>query len=459
LVIHRSGLPRHDILWYGAIFNREELYNRLRYLEPSKELRELYQYNNLMFMTAGYMVGEIAGKTWEEFVKERILDSLEMKNTNFSVTVSQKSNDFALPYRLANDTVKEIPFMNIDAMGPAGSINSNVLDMANWILLHLNKGKFKDKQIISERSLEETHTPQMAETSSMKYDEIFYSSSGMGWNITSYRGHLMLFHGGRVDGFMAFVTFLPKDNMGVVVLTNLDNNNLYTTVAYTLYDRLLGLKPVPWDERRKKEFAQNKEAEEKSKTEKDPNQKEGTKPSHPLSDYCGKFENLGYGVVSIELSGEELKLTYHNFSTPLKHYHYDVFQATDEETFERAKVPFSINAKGDIDKLSIPFEPTVSDIVFTRIPEEKLKERSFLEKFVGEYELVGTILKVSLRGENTLIFSVPGQPDYECVPSSGTTFNFKNLSGFSIEFKMDESGNVKEAVLTQPNGVFTLKRK
>jgi hypothetical protein len=66
---------------------------------------------------------------------------------------------------------------------------------------------------------------------------------------------------------------------------------------------------------------------------------------------------------------------------------------------------------------------------------------------------------VSLKGEKTLYLSVPGQPEYELVPYKGTEFNLKNLTGFSIEFITDESGAVKEAKITQPNGVFTAKKK
>src|SRR5438552_12180302 len=64
LVTHRSGLPRHDGLWYGRSFNREELYRRLKYLEPSASFRSRWQYQNLMFLTAGYLVERRTGRSW-----------------------------------------------------------------------------------------------------------------------------------------------------------------------------------------------------------------------------------------------------------------------------------------------------------------------------------------------------------------------------------------------------------
>src|SRR5215813_2141415 len=121
LVTHRSGLPRHDLVWYnnyGA--SRKWLVERLAYLEPSADLREKFQYNNLMFLTAGYLSEVITGKTWEENVRERILDPLGMARTNFSVLDSQKDQDFAQPYRKREGKVEKMPFRVISNMGPAG---------------------------------------------------------------------------------------------------------------------------------------------------------------------------------------------------------------------------------------------------------------------------------------------------------------------------------------------------
>lgn len=460
LVCHRSGLPRHDAVWYSSPFSRKEIFERIQYLEPSKDFRSFWQYQNIMFMTAGYMVGQIAGTTWEEFVQKKILDPLGMKDGNFSVENSKKALDFALPYTVKKEEIKEIPFRNIDNIGPAGSINSNVTDMAQWILLNLNKGKWGDKQIISEANLSQIHSPQMIMPAPIKYDEVLYSSYGMGWAITPYRGHLLIHHGGGIDGFISWVSFMPRDKIGLVVLTNTDNAPLATIIGYNVYDRLLGLDQIPWSKRFKGERAKAKEAEEKGKKEKATDRKTGTHPSHPLKEYAGNYEHSGYGILTIKLKDDQLIGTYNMMDFPLKHYHYDIFEVAEVDfPMKGLKVSFFMNLKGDIDHLSVPLQTGVKDIIFTRVAEEKMKERSFLEQFTGEYELAETILTVSLKGENTLTLTVPGQPEYELVPYKGTEFNFKNLSGFSIKFKMDESGAVTEAILTQPNGVFAAKKK
>ena len=377
LVCHRSGLPRHDLMWYGSSATRQEIIDRLQYLEPSKDFRTTFQYQNLMFVTAGYMVGKVAGTTWEKFVQDRILEPLSMDSSNFSVEDSKKAPDFALPYMEKDDKVIEIPFRNIDTVGPAGSINSDVTDMAGWLLLNLNKGKFGEKQIISEKSLKEIHSPQMVSSKSYIYDEVFYSTYGMGWGITSYRGHLMLSHGGGIDGFTARVTFMPRDNIGMVILTNMGGNPVPGIVAYNAYDRLLGLDKIPWSKRVKKQRDKAKEKAEKARKEKDKDRKLNTEPSHPLEEYAGNYEHPGYGVVAIKKEGDRLKCVFNSFSFDVKHYHYDIFEVSNEFLDINEKIAFFTDNKGNISSLSVNLEDRVDPIIFTKVPEEdKQKKKS-----------------------------------------------------------------------------------
>ncbi|MGQ9471397.1 MAG: serine hydrolase domain-containing protein [Candidatus Aminicenantales bacterium] len=140
-VCHRSGLPRHEALWYGSSFSRKDIVKRLRYLNFSADIRSTFQYNNLMFLTAGYLIEKLTNSSWEEFTRQRIFEPLGMKSSNFSVTDTQKTDDYALPYVLKDKAVIEVPFRNVDTIGPAGSINSNVIDMLKWVRFHLDKGK------------------------------------------------------------------------------------------------------------------------------------------------------------------------------------------------------------------------------------------------------------------------------------------------------------------------------
>ncbi|MFP4083216.1 MAG: serine hydrolase [Candidatus Aminicenantes bacterium] len=462
LACHRSGLPRHDLMWYSSPFSRSELFDRLKHLEPSEDFRTTFQYQNLMFMTAGYLVGQITGSTWEDFVKERIFDPLGMKDSNFSVEDSKKADDFALPYLEHEEQVMEIPFRNIDNVGPAGSINSNVEEMANWVLLNLNKGKFGENQIISENNLQEVHSPQMISSKNIRYDELFYSTYGMGWSINSYRGHLMLTHGGGIDGFSALVSLMPRHNIGLVILTNLNGCPVPSIVAYNVCDRLLGLDQVPWNKRIKEQIEKAEKEVEEAEKEKDKDRVPNTQPSHPLEDYAGDYRHPGYGVIAVKKDGDLLKTVFNSIESELHHYHYDVFELKNEvyEFFGiKQKLSFFADDRGRIARLSIQLEPAVDPILFTKMAEKKMMEKSFLQKFEGEYVLGETTVNIKLKGEDTLILTVPGQPDYELIPYEGTEFKLKGLTGYSLEFVVDERGEVTEAKFKQPQGVVTAKKK
>jgi CubicO group peptidase (beta-lactamase class C family) len=452
LVTHRSGLPRHDLMWYSAPFTRQQLFDRLRYLEPSKDFRSTFQYQNLMFATAGYLAGRVAGSSWEDLVKQRIFAPLGMRGSNFSVEDSKKQDDYALPYQKVKEEVRGIPFRNIDAIGPAGSINSTVADMAGYLLLHMSKGKFEGRQVLSESNVAQMQSPQMSISGSGRFAELGDSSYGMGLFLTTYRGHKLVHHGGNIDGFSALVTFMPRDNIGMVILTNMSGSPLPALLSYNVYDRLLGLDQIAWTQRFKEDEKKAKDSEEEAKKRKITPRVEGTHPSHVLKDYAGEYQHPAYGIVKIEIEGDHLKGTLHQLSGALKHYHYDVFEFAEDpdNPLQKSKIMFHTSLEGDVASLSAPIESTLQDIAFTRVAEKL--SRSVLEPLAGEYQLGPQTATVALVADN-LTLRLPGQPTYELVPVKGLRFQIKGLNGFSLEFKDGE------LVFYQPNGTFVAKRK
>ena len=98
LVTHRSGLPRHDLFWYNTHRTGKDVFARLAHFEATEPLRGKFQYNNMMFMLAGYLIEKVDSRPWEDAVRARIFRPLGMDSSNFSVLESQKSDDFARPY-------------------------------------------------------------------------------------------------------------------------------------------------------------------------------------------------------------------------------------------------------------------------------------------------------------------------------------------------------------------------
>ena len=368
LLSHRTGLPTHDALISNTKLSRAEIMTHIPYLDMNKELREAWQYNNLMYLASGCLVEELSGKTWEEYVQDVIFTPLDMTSSNFSVYTTQKQSDnYALPYQVKYGKVKSVLFADIDAIAPAGAINSNVIDMSKWIILHNNKGQYNGKQVISEKSLKQIHTPHMHSEKLIRLnpDQPLFSY-GLGLAISVYQDIPYLMHSGTIDGFHALMIMVPQEKVGVIVLTN-GQTYIADVLAYNIFERLLGLEHRDWN----KKMRNLQDAKEKGLTGYLKKLEEerilDTTPSHNLGDYVGTYKNDGYGNMIIEKSGDNLVLKFNKFIIPLSHYHYDVFQSDVNTDFDGMVIPFNSNSKGVVDTLSIPFEPTVKDIVFKRV--------------------------------------------------------------------------------------------
>jgi CubicO group peptidase (beta-lactamase class C family) len=447
-------------MWYSAPFSRQQIYERLRYLELSKDLRTIFQYNNLMFLTAGVLAGRRLGSTWEDAVQARMFRPLGMASSNMSVEDSRRSADFALPYKQKDEQPQEVPFRNIDAIGPAGSVNSNAEDMARWLMLNLGKGKFEGKQVLSENQVEQMQTTQMPIAGQGRREELGPASYGMGWFLTTYRGRKLVHHGGNIDGFSALVTFMPRERLGLVILTNMNGSPMPTVVSYNGFDRLLGLDPIDWTGRLRDDEKKQKAAEAEAKAKNYTPRREGTRTSHELAAYAGRYEHPGYGAVDVAVEGSGLRVGIHSLSSEFKHFHYDVFQASEDplNPISQQKLQFWTSLDGDIASLALPLEPSLGEIVFRRAASGQARSKAFLEPMTGDYVIGPVTATVAMRGDDTLTLFVPGQPKYELVPLDGTRFRLKEVNGFSVEFKKSEAGYA-EVVFYQPNGTFVAKRK
>jgi CubicO group peptidase (beta-lactamase class C family) len=464
LVTHRSGLPRHDMVWYNnAQFSGQDLVPRLAHLDFTEPLRSKFQYNNLMFVVAGYLIEKLDGRPWEQAVRARIFQPLGMTSSNVSVRDSQKADDFAQPYDEHEEKVRVIPFRDITKVGPAGSINSNVLEMARWVTVHTHGGKLGGQAILSPAALNELHAPQMTTGQPSQKKEISPASYALGWSVDTYRGHRRVHHGGAIDGFTAETCLFPDDGMGIVVLNNKNGSPLPSLIGQHAADRLLGLEPIDWLaealDRRTKSRAAQKEAKKKKETVR----RSGTHPAHPLEEYAGDYQHPGYGPLKVELRDGRLVSIYNGIEATLEHWHFEVFNAPKADNDPalddfNQKLQFQTNLKGYVDAVAVPLEPSVKPIVFTKQPDKKLTDPEYLKRFAGEYELAGQTVTVRLQG-HVLMFEQKGAPPVELIPDRDDEFNLKRVSGLSVRFVSDRSGKVLELALNTPDGVFTAKRK
>jgi CubicO group peptidase (beta-lactamase class C family) len=463
MLAHRTGITRHDTIWYKSDFSRLELFERIKYLEPSEPIRQTFLYNNLMYAATGYLIELQSGQTWEEFVRKKIFTPLGMTSTVYSIVDMLKQPDYGVPYTEKRDSFElyQIPYYeDIAGVAPCGAIISNIQDMSHWLIALMNDGKYEGQQVIPADVLKATLEPAIALPNTMAeargYWELLNSAYGMGRQTTSYRGRLLTFHGGDLPGFHSQVSFMPREQIGVIVFV-IGNHcaSLYNIISYNIYERLLGVDQTPWSERflelRLKGKKAGTEARAKAGGERIPE----TKPSHALSDYTGEYEHPAYGILKIAEKDSELQFDFHKMQLPLAHFHYDRFDTPDDELFGKWSVNFQTNPQGDIDKAVMSLDE--AEAVFTRKPEALAPD--LLHQLAGTYETpTDTKFEVDLKADNVLYLVFPGQAPVKLIHYRGLKFRLEEFSDVIFEFVI-ENGVVKSLKQRDPGGEVSFTRK
>jgi CubicO group peptidase (beta-lactamase class C family) len=364
LVSHRSGLDTFsgDLLWYETTYSTDEILRRVRYLKPTSSFRSQFGYQNLMFTAAGRIVEKVSGKTWGEFVRERILTPLGMKRTTTSIR--DLKNNYAMPHNESGGKLRVLHLGNVDAAAPAAGLNSSVKEVANWLRLQLGHGKFENKQIYSERqagAMWSAVTPLGVNPFPAKDATTrLFSAYGLGWFLNDYRGRKLVSHTGGLDGMISQTAMMPEENLGLVVLTNSETGAI-GIMRNKIFDVFLDVAPQrDWNAENLERAKQNKarEAEEDKKLIEA--RVANTKPSLALKDYAGTYSGELYGDATVTEENGKLVLRLipaPNFVADLEHWHYDTFlikwRPTVAYNFPRGFVSFTIDKTGKADELKI----------------------------------------------------------------------------------------------------------
>lgn len=479
LMRHTTGIPRHDLSWYlFSSSSPDSLLKRIKYLKPFTGLRQQWYYNNFMFLVQGEIGHHLTGKSWRENIEELFFKPLSMTRSSTKIDDLLKEDNRALGYATdAEGNNEKLDYYRIAGMGAAGSINSSVREMSNWLITWINGGKFNGKQVIPPAYVKEALTPSavvdggMAQRIFMLEDnpQFHTLNYGYGWFISDYRGHYKVQHGGNIDGFSASATFYPADSIGVVVLSNQNGSGVPTLVDNIVADYILKLDKKDWTARYEKIKSDQKKMAAQAEQEEDAGKVKNTRPSHSLPEYAGIYEAAGYGKFEIKFSNDSLFAYLPNNKSYLKHFHYDVFVPyavkdgkvdTVSTLMSQFKMNFISNLSGDIDAAHIFVEPALSEpAIFKRTPVSIEVTPEKLQSYAGEYELMGTVIKIYTKEDNKLYAFVPNQPEYELLALKKHLFMIKGLDGFKIEFTDESEGIMKNVKFIQPNGTFTAKRK
>jgi CubicO group peptidase (beta-lactamase class C family) len=359
LLVHRTGLGSHDLLWYRAAWSPEDGVRRAGLLPLDRPFRTAFQYQSSMVAAAGFAAARTAGEPWHRLVEMRIFDPLDMKTASCTTPPSALR---ASPHRLDREKkLRVIPWYVQAEPNPAGSIHASAQDLIGWLQFQIGDGSWRGRKLLSPSALHELHTPQVAlriegihraanpDTNLMSY--------ALGWVMQDYRGHLLVSHAGALDGFRAHITLMPQDGYALAILANRHQTRMNLALSNTLVDRMLGLTPRDWN-KYFRELVQREEAiADEARARREAGRRPDAKPNRPLSDYASRFSHPAYGIAEVTHVDGQLKWKWSGFSGALRHYAGDEFEIDDENLADNA-VKFHIENGHvtSLEFLNLPFK-------------------------------------------------------------------------------------------------------
>lgn len=365
LLGHHAGYGtwQGDLLWYGSDRTIHDVLTGYRNLEPTSSFRSEYGYNNILFVAGGEIIPAVAGQSWADFVRGRILTPLGMTRTTTSVKQLRGMDNVAQPHTRIDGRVVAVPYRDVDNSAGAAALNSSVRDWAQWLRLQLAAGAYGGRQLVDSAAILQTRAPQTVIAVGAGTRRLFpsthFQAYGMGWFLRDYAGKLVVYHSGGMDGMLSYTGFVPEAGVAVAVFSNYDEQSLYSALYWEILDRLLG---VPSTDRSKAMLALTRQSPEPSP---EAGHVAGTRPTAALESFAGTYESPVLGEARVTSEGGKLHLrVVHNpgISGELAHWQYDTFRATWEDRYlGTSLVTFTVDANGRPDTFRMQVRPDFVD--------------------------------------------------------------------------------------------------
>ena len=361
ILTHRTGLPGADLMWAGSNIPTEVLIRRLAFLDPESEFRTQFEYQNMMYATAGEALLHVTGMQWREVLRQRIFRPLGMDETVASVAEAQQAPDHATPHTKSPDgSIKAVSWYDPDNVQGAGGVVSSARDMTKWLMLQLNDGVYDGKRLISSASMREMHTPQMVIAPDSEIPTVFFPDStqisyGLGWFVQEYRGHQLILHAGDIRGFATMVVLIPEIHAGFFAVINL-GSTYRQVLSYQITDWLLHLPDAAWSAHYKKFEADAKAKQQAADARLALPDHPDTHPSRGLAAYTGAYANPVYGDAEVALQDGKLTLHFHAITSSLQPLEYDTFLVDFQGKKRLTFLPDDDGNIGEFTVASIPFK-------------------------------------------------------------------------------------------------------
>jgi CubicO group peptidase (beta-lactamase class C family) len=335
LLTHRAGLGNADYLWYGQRSSTDEILRRVRLVDPAYSVRSGFIYQNVMYAAAGAVIEAASGKPWAEMMRTRIFQPLGMRDTIPTAATLASQSNVASPHAVIDGQVRVIENVSVDPVAAAGSVWSNVDDMAKWMQFLLDGGRAggaSGTPLLSKEVFAELFTPQTIAPYEMypttRLTRPHWMTYGLGWFQQDYRGRAVDFHTGSIDGMIAIHGLIRDERLGVYVLGNLDHAEVRHALMYTVFDRYAGRSERDWSVDFLKLYGDLQSDAAQTAAKRDAGRVTGTSPSLPLKQFAGEYVDPLHGVVKVTDEAGALSVQYGAaFVGTLEHWHFNTFRA------------------------------------------------------------------------------------------------------------------------------------
>jgi len=347
LLAHRAALESGNLFLRFSGYDRAETFRRIRYLRPQGAFRADFVYSNVMYSVSGAMAEAVTGKTWSELVTERLLIPLGMNDSNADENLAVPNA--ASPHAIIAGVQQPIRHFRFTTVAPASGIVTTPRDLARWLQFQLGDGSWNGRKLISPAAMEEMHSPQLIirTTAAMRAGRgvDYFAAYALGWQVFDYYGRTMFWHSGNADGMPSYMAILPKEKIGVAVIVNSwAAPLLHGALAGRILDTLLErpLKDNGAEARAGYESNLKRAAEAQAEVEK--SRVKGTRPSAPLDDYQGIYNDPVFGDMIVAREDDHLVLRFGKGElADLEHWQHDSFAVRWRDPVFREDYPVFAN--------------------------------------------------------------------------------------------------------------------
>ncbi len=360
LLTHNAGLGNADWLW--IVYNDDsDIIQRMQYLTPAYSLRSSFIYQNLMYGVAGKVIEKVSGKKWEDFITENLFHALGMNRTYATYSYSAKETNRISPHFMINDSVNVIPYIDYPGVSAAGAVWSCANDMGKWMMFVLDSAKWNGKRLLKPETFAELMKPQAIIPANefyptMQITKPHWTTYGLGWFQQDYRGKMVEFHTGSLDGAVAITGLIPDEHFGIYIFENLDHAELRHALMLKAFDLwIFNDNTKDWSKDLFELYSKLKTDAKNKQKERDSKRVLNAKPSLALAEYTGKYSSDIYGEAEITLKDGSLSIKFPNDNIlNLEHWNFDIFKGTfNHFWWDKSNVQFFLNSEGKISHFDI----------------------------------------------------------------------------------------------------------